>query len=143
MTTNTDIFVSVGNPDATFWSEPIRVNQDDTTNDQWFPWVTTSNNRATVIYYDRRRDPIGNLMTNAFTSNTADEFTTIKDAKLSNSNFNPNYAFFEGLFIGDYLGIAFNGCRAFGAWADTRNANATDRWSDIFGAWLNVCNEVP
>lgn len=41
---------------GTNWSSPIRVNQDNTTRDQWYPWcaVDPSTGVLYIVYYDSR-----------------------------------------------------------------------------------------
>lgn len=46
------------------WSKPVQVNDDLTSNDQWFPalTVTPDGSHVGLFWYDRRRDPADNLI---------------------------------------------------------------------------------
>ena len=53
-----DIFLVKSNDNGNTWSDPIQVNDDGTSNDQWMPSVAvTSNGVIGIIFYDRRNDP--------------------------------------------------------------------------------------
>jgi len=46
------------------WSQPSRVNNDNTITDQWFPWITVGQDGViSIIFYDSRNDPINNQLT--------------------------------------------------------------------------------
>jgi hypothetical protein len=56
------------------WSTPVRVNNDATTNSQWFPWISCD--RVTgdlhVVFYDRLADDPGNSLTTAYVAHSTD-----------------------------------------------------------------------
>jgi hypothetical protein len=59
-----DIFFTQSIDGGATWSDPVRVNDDATTNDQWQPAlaVTPAGSRVGIFWYDRRLDPANNLI---------------------------------------------------------------------------------
>jgi hypothetical protein len=59
-----DIYFTESTDGGTKWSNPIRVNDDTTTNDQWQPAiaVTPDGKHVGIFWYDRRLDPANNLI---------------------------------------------------------------------------------
>ena len=57
-----DIFITQSSTAGTSWSTPVRVNDDATTTDQWFPTLAVSpdGTKLGVFYYSRQEDPTGN-----------------------------------------------------------------------------------
>jgi hypothetical protein len=66
------------------WTNPLRVNDDATTNDQWFPAlaVTPDGNHVGLFWYDRRLDPANNLI---------DRFGAIGSVSGHTVSFAPNF----------------------------------------------------
>lgn len=61
-----DIFFVRSTNGGGSWSAPLRVNDDHTTSDQFFPdLAVNSDGKIEVIWYDRRRDPL-NFRINVF-----------------------------------------------------------------------------
>ena len=59
-----DIFFTQSTDGGKTWSNPLRVNDDATTNDQWEPAlaVTPDGSHVGIFWYDRRLDPANNLI---------------------------------------------------------------------------------
>ncbi len=53
------------------WSKPIKVNEDNTNHDHFFPWMAVSHGLLTVAFYDRRLDPQNHLV-DVFYAESAD-----------------------------------------------------------------------
>jgi hypothetical protein len=107
------------------WSTPVRVNNDATTNSQWFPWVSSDSltGEPTVIFYDRRDDPADTLTT-TYVAHSADGGSTWTNLRVGDVQFTPtpipgNIA--PG-YMGDYLGIACRECQVFPIWSDDRTS---------------------
>ena len=103
-TTDADVFIVKSIDGGLTWSPPLRVNQDDLANgkDQWFPFVAvTSDGRVDVVFYDRRDDQF-NRLTHVYLARSGDGGITWTDARVSDVPSNMNWAFEDGLFIGDY-----------------------------------------
>jgi hypothetical protein len=84
------------------WSEPIKVNQDETNRPQFMSWMTVdqSNGNLYFVYYDRRN--YNDNQTDVYLSASFDGGRTFDDFKLTDKPFTPD----KGFFCGDYLNIA-------------------------------------
>jgi hypothetical protein len=104
--TNTDAFISRSTDGGTTWGAPVRVNDDTTTREQFFSWMTVdqTNGYIYVVFYDRR-NTTGNS-TDVYVAKSHDGGQTFTNFKVSTSSFLPN----AGVFFGDYTNIAaYNG----------------------------------
>jgi len=115
------------------WSRPKRLNQDDTNAAQFFPAIAVSpNGRINVMWGDFRDDPVETSYHIYYTASedggdnwgfTNEELgLDIGDARVTDFPTNPNKAFPQGLFIGDYFAIAATDEEAYMVWADGRLA---------------------
>jgi hypothetical protein len=139
--TDVDVFTSASTNGGTTFGNPVRVNQDTTKFDQFFPWGRTGpDGTFYVAYLDRSQDPAGNLIGETLAT-SPDNGATWTTQKLSTGLFDGNKSFRGGAFMGDYTGLAASSLGAFAAWPDTRRAgvktagdNPLETWSDIAGA---------
>src|SRR6266704_1686612 len=102
------------------WSNPIRVNDDSTTNDHFFPWMTVSHGLLSIDFYDRRLDTQNHLV-DVFYAESADVGASFSpNIRVTDASFNPDAIIFSNgeSFIGDYIGIASNGTLAHSVWTD-------------------------
>ncbi|RPI14753.1 MAG: T9SS C-terminal target domain-containing protein [Ignavibacteriae bacterium] len=109
------------------WSDPIKVNDDATTTDQWMPSINVDNKtgRIYMCWYDSRIDPSGNVMTQVYGSISTNGGTSfISNSPISDVAFNPNTVAVGQpggeKYMGDYIGISDKGVAA---WMDGRNNN--------------------
>lgn len=100
--TDTDSWLSLSKDGGETWSEPIKVNQDDSKKHQFFTWITVdqSNGNLYFIYYDRRN--YTDNQTDVYMTVSRDGGKTFQDFRISDSPFIPS----EKVFFGDYLNIA-------------------------------------
>ena len=152
--TDSNVFVSVSTNGGQTWGAAIKVNQDSSRNDQWWPWIATGNfspqgrilpvTSATCVSYLDRRDDAGNKLNHVYASCTMDNGATWADQRLTDTG-PQNCVDFGGFtvggirtrFLGDYTGNAFNGDAnnpKFGAaWPDCRNGGpGAASQSDIY-----------
>lgn len=133
--TDTDVFLlkstdrgeSWFNPATGAVGEPLEVTNDPPVRDQWFPWVTVSDNgRVHIVYHDRREDP-NNFLTHTFVATSRDGGASWRERRVSKvaSDYHASY-FGLGIFIGDYNNIAASGNKAFALWTDARSVFDTD-----------------
>jgi hypothetical protein len=99
---DTDVWLSQSKDGGKSWTIPVRVNQDDSKNHQFFTWLTVdqSNGNLYFVYYDRRNHE--DTQTDVYVSVSTDGGLTFRDVRISTSPFIPN----ETVFFGDYLNIA-------------------------------------
>ncbi|HEX4004951.1 MAG TPA: sialidase family protein [Acidobacteriaceae bacterium] len=110
-----DIFCSVSSDHGRTWSSPVQVNNDSAHDgaDHFFQWLAVDpvSGAANVVFYDRRQDPKNKkqIVVLARSTNGGKSFSNYA---WTATPFDP-----EGVFIGDYLGLAAWGNRVYGSWA--------------------------
>ena len=100
--TNTDIFMAKSTNGGNTWSPAIKVNNDNTTREQFFVWSTIdySTGHLWFVFYDRRNTT--GAATDVFVAKSTDGGNTFDNFKVSESSFTPT----SGVFFGDYTNIA-------------------------------------
>lgn len=118
-----DVYLIRSEDDGDTWSDPIRVNQDDSGqgNEHYFPWITCdpSTGDLSVVFYDDRN--VGGVQCEVFCANSLDAGETWEDFKVSDVAFTP--APIPGLaggYMGDYLGITARDSYVYPCWTDNR-----------------------
>lgn len=125
--TSTDVFVSKSTDGGMSWTTPQKISGDPPDFDNWFPWITVSDNGwVWAVYYDRRVSG-DNTLTDAWVALSKDGGLTWLEERASEYSSD----FFNGFlgspsFIGDYNGIAAAGTKAYPFWTDSRMDNDTD-----------------
>lgn len=99
---NTDIWLAKSTDQGKTWSEPVRVNNDDSKNHQFLTWLTVdqTNGYLYCVFYDRRNHK-GNE-TDVFLAVSKDGGAHFENYKISESPFIPN----PKVFFGDYTNIS-------------------------------------
>jgi hypothetical protein len=127
-----DIFFTQSTDGGTHWSEPARVNDDATNNDQWQPALamTPDGSHVGVFWYDRRLDPANNLI---------DRFGVIGSVSGHTVSFGPNFritdvsfppvfgqdpGFVNPAYMGDYDVAVADNSFFYTTWGDNRLGNA-------------------
>jgi hypothetical protein len=126
-TGDADIYMSRSTNGGSTWSAATRVNDDATTNAQWFPWATVDpvSGDISVVFYDRR-DDAGDLLTTEYVAYSSDGGSTWTNLRVGDVQFTP--APIPGLavgYMGDYLGIGARGCAVYPSWGDWRTSRFT------------------
>ncbi len=104
---DTDIWIAVSRDGGESWSEPFRVNDDQTTmvgRHQFFSWMTIDQKTGIVyiVFYDRRN--YKDLKTDVYMAFSKDGGRTFKNVKVSDRPFVPDNKY----FLGDYNNISAN-----------------------------------
>jgi len=126
-TNNTDVFLVKSTDGGNTWSQPKRVNQDNTQTHQFFTWMTVdpATGYLYFVYYDRRN--YNDNRTDVYLARSTDGGETFTEFKISQSPFTPN----SSIFFGDYTGItALNG-KVYPIWTKLEN-NQRSVWIAIF-----------
>jgi hypothetical protein len=126
-TNNTDVFLVKSTDGGNTWSQPKRVNQDNTQTHQFFTWMTVdpATGYLYFVYYDRRN--YNDNRTDVYLARSTDGGETFTEFKISQSPFTPN----SSIFFGDYTGItALNG-KVYPIWTRLEN-NQRSVWIAIF-----------
>jgi hypothetical protein len=125
---NSNVFYKRSTDGAATWSAEVKLNDDATTTDQWFPAIGV-NQRGVVVasWYDRRLDAANNLRFNRFSTISRNGGLSWEaNVRLSdvdsgvpvlNPNFDPNVA---TCYMGDYDQIAVDKTTAHVVWSDNR-----------------------
>lgn len=98
---NSDIFLIYSDDGGKTWSDIIRVNQDKSKREQFFPWmcVDQSDGSLYFVYYDRRKTKKN--LTDVYVAQSVDGGKSFKEIKLTTNPFKPN----QFVFFGDYTNI--------------------------------------
>jgi len=145
---DTDIFISritphPGSlPDVGF---PVRVNNDASGVDQFFPWlsVDSSSGAVEVAFYDRRDDP-GTVLMNMYLGRSTDGGESFQNTRISSASSDPRIqASVVGsntseIGIGDYVGLVATRGKAHIMWADTRRGK-----QEIFYGQVDFGSSAP
>jgi len=126
-TNNTDVFLVKSTDGGNTWSQPKRVNQDNTQTHQFFTWMTVdpATGYLYFVYYDRRN--YNDNRTDVYLARSTDGGETFTEFKISQSPFTPN----SSIFFGDYTGItALNG-KVYPIWTRLENSQRSV-WIAIF-----------
>ncbi|MCX6162283.1 MAG: T9SS type A sorting domain-containing protein [Ignavibacteriae bacterium] len=122
-TDKADIFFVKSTNYGDNWSVPLKLNDDNTSADQWMPAISVDNNgKIYVIWYDSRIDP-QNYMTLLYgTVSTNGGASFVPDFPVSTTPFNPSLMVVNG-FMGHYISVSAIGNTALASWTDGRNNN--------------------
>jgi hypothetical protein len=117
-----DVFFTKSTNYGNNWSIPIRLNDDNTSNDQWMPAISVDNNgKIYVVWYDSRFDP-QNYMTLLYgTVSTNGGASFVSDFPVSITPFNP--AVNVNNWVGHYISVSAIQNTAIAAWYELRNGN--------------------
>ncbi len=132
-----DVFCSTSADHGETWSAAVRVNDDPSHNgaDQFFQWmaVDPADGAAYVVFYDRRGDPKNRQQIVALARST-DGGRTFRNYAWMDQPFDA-----QGVFMGDYNGIAALNGRVYGVWTQKpENKSSRDTVIQIGVADFNV-----
>ena len=125
-TDNSDVFISKSTNGGQTWSSALKVNNDNTTRHQFFPWLTIdqTTGHLFVVFYDRRNTT--GLATDVYVAKSVDGGESFENFKVSQTSFTPT----ASIFFGDYTNIA-----AF-------NRKIYPIWMRLDGSNLSVWNAI-
>jgi hypothetical protein len=122
---DSDVLLSSSRDGGANWSRPVRVNDDTTGSDQFFPTaVVASDGSLHVTWLDRRGDPANVRYVPYYARSTDGGATFSRNVPLSATSSDPAVGF-EGTLIGDYnaIDVSADGSRVYTAWVDTRGGD--------------------
>lgn len=109
-----DVFCSTSSNHGRTWSRPVKVNNDPVHDGvaHFFQWLAVDpvTGDAYVLFYDRREDPTNRKQIVVLARST-DGGRTFRNYAWTNQQFNA-----EGVFLGDYTGLAARDGRVYGVW---------------------------
>ncbi|MCY7410107.1 MAG: T9SS type A sorting domain-containing protein [Chitinophagales bacterium] len=110
---NTDVFISKSVDGGFTWSNPLKVNDDTTTNQQFFSWMDVDQTTGFiyVLFYDRRN--YTDKKTDVYLAYSIDGAQSFTNVKVSENSFTPN----TNVFFGDYTNISVYAGKIAPIWA--------------------------
>jgi hypothetical protein len=129
-TGDTDIGFNRSMDGGVTWSDSVRLNDDNTTRAQWWPWIAVHpvTGDIGVAWLDKRQDSQDCRYDIWGTISTDGGETWCSNLQISDSLVDPS----ESDFLGDYTGTTFCDLGFFTAWPDPRNDI-----SDVYATWWN------
>ncbi len=127
-TDQSDVFLARSEDGGKTWSPAVRVNDDKSQSDQFFPALAVAGDGTVgVSFYDRRNDP-NNLKIDVYLAVSTDGGKTFQSNKrLTEVSFSPEepLALFRGCYMGDYNYMAADDDYFYTVWGDARNEGRT------------------
>ena len=141
---DTEIFVRTSDDNGATWSNRVRVNDDTTSNSQWFGKIAVDQTTGDVgtVWYDARNSP-SNTTVQLFGSISSDGGATWDtNTRISAGTINGTVSATGGLQLGDYIGLTFIAGVLHPSWSDNSNStgdnpNGTLAQLDIYTASVN------
>jgi hypothetical protein len=101
-TTDTDVWMAKSTDGGETWTQPKRVNDDETNTHQFFTWMTIdqSNGYLYFVFYDRRN--YSGMQTDVYMALSRNGGETFENFKISEKPFLPR----DDVFFGDYNNIS-------------------------------------
>ncbi len=111
-TGNTDVFLIKSTDGGNTWGNTVKVNNDNTSSQQFFPWLAIDQTTGYiyVVFYDRRNTV--NEATDVYGARSTDGGSTFSNFKISQSSFIPS----QSVFFGDYINIAAYAGKVYPIW---------------------------
>ena len=131
---NSDVFVIRSADGGRNWSDPVnvvkgravKVNADETTNDNFMPVLTVGpEGQINVFFYDRRHDE-GNRKLDVYRALSTDQGRTWVDERITRESFDvpplkPNFdPLVKACYMGDYNDATVDGSGFYLTWGDNR-----------------------
>ena len=128
--TNTDVFFVKSTDGGNTWTTPLRVNDDATTREQFFTWMTIDQTTGFIYtcFYDRRNTT--GSTTDVFVARSTDGGNTFEDFKVNQSSFTPT----SSVFFGDYTNIAAYNRMVYPMWMSLDNYSLS--------VWTAIINDT-
>lgn len=125
-TENTDIFLAKSEDGGQTWSEPKRVNTDNSGKHQFFTWMTIDQSTGYLyfVFYDRRDTEY--YITNVYMAVSKDGGETFSNYRINERTFNPS----QNIFFGDYTNVAAYEGKIYPIWMAMNNQKLSV-WTSI------------
>ncbi len=138
-----DVFYRRSTDGGVNWQDEVRLNDDATTNDQFFPTLSVgANNIVSTTWYDRREDP-GNLLFKYYQRISYDGGVTWGPSEAVSDVASPVYLDpnLATCYHGDYDTHVQTGTHAVAQWSDDRNIQSGHNDPDVYADQLPVSDD--
>ena len=126
-----DVYMISSHDGGTKWTRPKRLNTDETNAPQFFPAVAVAPDDTVHVMWGDMRDDAIQTRYHIYYTSSSDQGETwgfkneelgldVGDTRVTDFSTNPTRAFPDGVFIGDYFGIAASNEDVYMVWADGR-----------------------
>jgi hypothetical protein len=116
-----DVYYVRSNDQGKTWTNRVRINDDISNSYQFFPSVSVDPNGIVHTMWGDFRDDKSEKRYNIYYTKSEDGGETwVENTRVSDFPTNPNFAFPNGAFIGDYFSIKSTDNDVFMVWADGR-----------------------
>lgn len=131
--TNTDVFFVKSTDGGNTWTSPLKVNDDNTTREQFFTWMTIDQTTGFIYccFYDRRNTT--GAATDVYVARSTDGGDSFENFKVSESSFTPT----SSVFFGDYTNIATYNRMVYPIWMRLDMISPGDYNLSIWTALIN------
>ena len=130
---SSNVYFAASHDGGETFSEPIRLNDDDTTAPQILPAISVSPGGVIdVTWLDQRHDEDGLLLFDQYYTYSLDGGQTwapnVRVRDVDDGGWDPNYSHHQNgmIFIGDYIDIDSSWQAAHPVWPDTRSNEVVD-----------------
>ncbi len=114
-----DIYLWASHDGGQTWNGPVRVNDDNTYNDQFQPWLDVKpNGIIDIVWIDRRNDPNDWNFEVYFAYSTDGGASFSPNVPISDMPYAPPPS--PNSWMGEYIGIDVDNTYAYIVWTDTR-----------------------
>jgi hypothetical protein len=136
---HSDVFYRQSTDGAASWSNEVRLNDDSTTTDQFYPAIGVGETGILAVsFYDRRLDPVDNLLFDRYVTVSTDGGLSwspnerMSDVSSDVAQTNPNFDGLATCYHGDYDQVAVSGNLAHLVWSDDRRVTETGPNPDVY-----------
>jgi len=141
-----DVYAAYSDDGAQTFSTPVRVDDapKEPGNDQFFAWAAVDHDTSavTAVFYDRRSAPGGSYLDLYVARSHDGGETWTPNERVTTTSSYVYDNFFDGIFWGDYLGVAWGHGLTLALWPDTRLDNEMEifsaRLTSSFTAWIEA-----
>jgi hypothetical protein len=136
---NADIMIAYSHDNGASWKGPIKVNNDTTQNDQFFPAVAVSQEGWVHVGFNDRRNDTNNTLFEYWTGISFDGGETFPiNYPLANASSNGDFSrATTNDFIGDYTGIVSVNTTVAAVWCDLRSSSEQQAGDQIYSVAYN------
>ena len=126
----TRIWYSRSQDGGATWSSPVKINDQSSLNDQFFPRLALDETSGDmmVVYYDTINDP-GRLNTDIWMQTSTDDGTSWSAATvITTAETNETASGYNTYQYGDYIGLSGYAGQFFACWTDRRSGSFEEIW---------------